>query len=123
MVVLAALIWMVLRHDSGALWLASEAGDGGVLVPKGDLERLVSSAAGRSHADVLRAEAELWRRGGELRGRVQVVARPLADAALVGAAVEERTRRQAARLTGLELSRVDVRVRVLQVRQLLRYLP
>jgi hypothetical protein len=123
MAVLAGLIWMVLRHDADALWLAAAAGDGGVLVPKADLERLVSSAAGRAHPDVVRAEAELWQRGGELRGRVRVWARPLADAAVVSAAVEERARRQVARLTQSELGRADVRVRVLRVAQLVRYLP
>ena len=123
MAVLAALIWMVLRHDADALWLASRAGDGGVLVPREDLERLVSNAAGRAHADVVRAEVELGQRRGELRGRVQVWARPLADGQAVGAAVDEATRRQAGRLAGLELGRCDVRVRVLRVTQLVRYLP
>ena len=123
MAVLAVLIWMVLRHDADALWLASPRGDGGVLVPREDLERLVSNSAGRAHADVVRAEVELWQRRGELRGRVQVWARPLADGRAVGAAVDEAARRQAVRLTGLELARIDVRVRVLRVTQLVRYLP
>jgi hypothetical protein len=123
MAVLAGLIWMVLRHDADALWLASPAGDGGVLVPKADLERLVSSAVGRAHPDVVRAEADLWQRGGELRGRVRIWARPLADAEVVRAAVAEAARRQAVRLTQSELGRADVRVSVLRVRQLVRYLP
>ena len=123
MALLAALIWLVLRHDGDALWLASPAGDGGVLVPKEDLERLVSSAAARAHADVVRAEAEVWQRGAELRGRVRVWARPLADGGAVGAAVDAAARRQVGRLTGAELGRCDVRVAVLRVTQLARYLP
>jgi hypothetical protein len=123
MAVLAVLVWLVLRHDADALWLASPAGDGGVLVPADDLERLVSSASGRAHADVVRAEAELWQRGGELRGRVRVWARPLADADAVGGAVTAAARRQAGRISGQELARVDVRVKVLRVAQLARYLP
>jgi hypothetical protein len=123
MVVLAVLVWMVLRHDGDALWLASPAGEGGVLVPGRDLERLVSSAAGRAHADVVRADAELRQRRGELRGRVTVWARPLAAGDAVGAAVAEAARRQVGRLTGLELGRCDVRVKVLRVTQLARYLP
>jgi hypothetical protein len=123
MAVLAGLVWLVLRHDADALWLASPAGDGGVLAPKADLERLVSSAAVRAHADVVRAEAELWQRGAELRGRVHVWARPLADAESVRAAVEAAARRQTGRLTQTELGRADVRVRVLKVAQLVRYLP
>jgi hypothetical protein len=123
MAVLAGLIWLVLRHDADALWLASPAGDGGVLVPKADLERFVGSAARRAHPDVVRAEAELWQRGGELRGRVRVWARPLADAGVVGGAVQDAARRQVGRLTGLELGRVDARVTVLRVAQLARHLP
>jgi hypothetical protein len=123
MAVLAGLIWMVLRHDADALWLASPAGDGGVLVPKADLERLATSAATRAHPDVVRAEAELWQRGGELRGRVQVWARPLANAEVVRAAVDEAVRRQVGRLTQSDLGRADVRVRVLRVTQLVRHLP
>jgi hypothetical protein len=123
MVVLGALVWMVLRHDADALWLVSAAGDGGVLVPKEDLERLVTAAAGRAHADVVRAEVELWQRGADLRCRVRIWARPLAGAEAVGTAVDEAARRQVARLTGLDLGRCDVRVKVLQVTQLARYLP
>jgi hypothetical protein len=123
MAVLAVLVWMVLRHDADALWLASPAGDGGVLVPAEDLERLVSSASGRAHADVVRAQAELWQRGGDLRCRVRVWARPLADADAVSAAVAAAAQRQAERITGLELARVGVRVKVLRVAQLARYLP
>jgi hypothetical protein len=123
MAVLAGLIWLVLRHDADALWLASSGGDGGVLVPKADLERLVTNAAGRAHPDVVRAETELWQRGGEVRCRVKVWARPLAAADGVRAAVEESARRQVARLTQSDLGRADVRVRVLRVAQLVRYLP
>jgi hypothetical protein len=123
MAALAGLVWLVLRHDADALWLASPAGDGGVLVPKEDLQRLVSNAAVRAHPDVVRAEAELWQRGADLRGRVRVWARPLADAESVRIAVEAATRRQTARLTQSELGRADVRVKVLKVAQLVRYLP
>lgn len=123
MAALAGLIWLVLRHDAEAIWLPSGAGEGGVLVPKADLERLVSGAANRAHPDVVRAETELWQRGGELRARVRVWARPLADPGIVGDAVEAAVRRQAARLTRSELGRAGVRVKVLKVAQLVRYLP
>ncbi len=123
MAVLALLVWLVLRHDAGALWLASGQGAGGVLVATGDLERLAAAAATRCHPDVVRAEAEFSQRGGDLRARVQVWARPLADAAVVGGAADEAVRRQIARLTGRDLAKVGVRVRVLKVTQLLRYLP
>ena len=130
MIVLAGLVWLVLRHDADAIWLPSSAGGGGgggggggVLVPAADLERLAGSAAGRSHPDVVRAAVELSSRGAALRARVRVHARPLADAGAVGAAVDEAVRRQVVRLSGAELGRLDVRVSVLKVRQLVRYLP
>jgi len=123
MAVLAGLVWLVLRHDADALWLASPAGGGGVLVPAGDLERPATSGAVRSHPDVVRAEVEFSERGAELRGRVIVWARPLADAGAVRDAADAAARRQVARLTGRELARLDVRVKVLRVTQLARYLP
>ena len=123
MVVLAGLIWLVLRHDTDALWLASPAGDGGVLVPNEDLERPAASAAGRAHPDVVRTEVAFSRSRAALRGRVTVWARPLADAGAVGDAVDEAVRRQVTRLTGRELERLNVRVKVLKVTQLARYLP
>ena len=128
MVVLAGLVWLVLRHDSDSLWLASPAGGGGgggggVLVPNEALERPAAAASGRSHPDVVRAEVEFFKRGADLRGRVTVRARPLADASVVGGAVDAAVRRQVARLTGRELERLDVRVKVLKVTQLVRFLP
>ncbi len=123
MAVLAGLVWLVLRHDADALWLASAAGDGGVLAPREDLERLVSAAAGRAHPDVVRAEVELTQRGVQLRGRVRIWARPLANAETVRAAADQAARRQVGRLTGVDLARVDARVKVLKVTQLARYLP
>lgn len=123
MALLAALVWLVLRHDADALWLVSPSGDGGILVPTADLERPAASSAGRAHPDVVRAEVGLFTRGGALRGQVRVWARPLADAGAVGGAVEAAVRRQVARLSGRELDRLDVRVRVLKVTQLARHLP
>jgi hypothetical protein len=123
MIVIAGLIWLVLRHDADALWLPSSSGSGGVLVPTADLERPAGSAAGRSHPDAVRAVVELSARGTALRGRVRVYARPLADAGAVRAAVDAAVRRQVARLSGGELERLDVRVKVLKVTQLARYLP
>ena len=123
MVAIAGLVWLVLRHDAGALWLAAPAGDGGILVPTADLERLAGSAASRSHPDVVRAEVELSARGATLRGRVKVHARPLADAGAVSGAVDAAVRRQVARLSGREIERLAVRVKVLKVTQLVRYLP
>ena len=121
LVVLGILVWLVLRHGAETLWLAAE--DGGVLAPRAGLERPAGVAAAGSHPDVVRAEVELSERGGALRARARVWARPLADAAAVGAAVDEAVRSSVSRLTGREVSRLDVRVRVLTVSQLGRRLP
>jgi len=117
-------VWLVLRHDADALWLPSAAGTGGVLVTTSEIERPAASAAGRAHPDVVRTEVELSGRGAaRLRGRVTVHARPLADADAVRAAVDAAVRRQVTRLSGCELQRLAVRVKVLRVKQLVRYLP
>ena len=118
---LGVLLWLVLRHGDATLWLASP--DGGVLVRAADLQTRAGSAAVRRHPDVLRAEVELSQRGQALRARARVKARPLAPAGAVAAAVEEAVRASVTRLAGRDLERVDVRVRVLSVRALARYLP
>jgi hypothetical protein len=123
MAVLAGLVWLVLRHDADALWLPSPAGDGGVLVPRADLERPATAAVGRSHPDVVHGEVELSKRGAELRGQVLVWARPLANPEAVRAAAAAAVERQVARLTGRELARLNVRIKVLKVAQLARHLP
>lgn len=121
LVVLGALLWLVLRHGDETVWLG--AADGGVLVPRIALERPAGAAAAGSHPDVVTAEIDLAQRGGALRARARVWARPLADTAAVGAAVDEAVRRDVVRRSGRELSRLDVRVRVLRVSQLARRLP
>lgn len=122
-VVLAALLYLVLRGTGDALWLPSTAAPGGVLVPAADLEQPVAAAAARTHPDILRADAELFTRGGELCGRMTVYARPLAARDGVREAAEAAVRRQVTRITGRELARFNVRVKVLRVGQLARYLP
>jgi len=123
MALLALLLWLVLRHDAEAVWLSSAGGDGGVLAPRADLERPLATTVGRAHADVLRAQVDLRARGAALRARVTVWTRPLADPEAVGAAADAAVRHEAERLTGRDLDHVGVRVRVLKVGQLVRYLP
>ncbi len=121
LVVLGLLVWLVLRHGDEAVWLASA--EGGVLVPTDDLERHAAAAAVRSHPDVVRAEVELGMRGGAFRARARVWARPLANAAATGASVEDAVRGRLTRLTGRDVDKLKVTVRVLTVSQLPRYLP
>jgi len=81
-----------------------------------------AAAALTQQPDVLRADVTVRRRRGALAGRVRVAARPLADAASVGAAVDTAIRAEVAGITGCSLAALDVRVRVVGVTQLKRYL-
>jgi len=121
LIALALLLWLVLRHGQEMVWLA--AADGGVLLPAAALSRPATTVATSSHPDVVRAEVDVYGRGGALRARARILARPLADVAAVRDAVEPAVRRAVVRRTGRDLERVDTRVRVLAIRQLARYLP
>lgn len=121
LVVIAVLIWLVLRHGEETLWLASTTG--GALVPAAALEQPAAAAATGSHPDVVRAEVSLTGRGGALRARAHVLARPLSDVATVKEAVDPAVRARVLRLAGRDVDRVDIRVRVLTVSQLGRHLP
>ena len=119
-VVLAVLLWLVLRHGEETLWLRGEAG--GVLVPAAALARLAEEAASR-HPEVVRADAALRVRDGAPGGTVRVYGRPLTDPARLAAEVELAVRERLARVIGVAPARLVVRPRVLTVPQLKRYLP
>ena len=119
-IVLAVLVWVVLRHGEETLWLP--AGGGGVLLPAAALARLVEETASR-HPEVVRAEAMLRVREGAPGGTVRVYGRPLADSALLAAEVEAAVRERLARVVGLAPARLVVKTRILAVPQLKRYLP
>jgi len=118
---LCALQWLVMRYEGETLWLAE--GDGGVLVPAEALVGPAGEAAAGAHPDVVRAEVLLRVRGGALDARARIWARPLAQAEPIRGAVGAALRGEVARLTGRALAGVDVRVKVLTVSQLKRYLP
>jgi hypothetical protein len=117
---LVALVLLVVRHGDDRLWLPGEGG--GVSVPAAALGALAERAAS-AHPDVVRAEAFLKVRRGELAGDVRLYVRPLADGAAVGAASGEAARAALESLTGRSAAAVAARPRVLTVRQLTRYLP
>ena len=100
-IVLAVLVWLVLRHGEQTLWLPGEAG--GVLVPAAALARLAEETACR-HPEVVRAEAVLRVGGG-------------------AAEVEPAVRDRLARVVGVAPARLVVRPRILTVPQLKRHLP
>ena len=118
--VLAALVWLVMRHGERMLWLSGLTG--GVLAPAPDLEGLLEAAACR-HPEVVRAEARLQIRRGELTGTLRIFCRPLVDPARVAADVGSEARHELSAVTGRETAELAVRPRVLAVRQLKRYLP
>jgi hypothetical protein len=119
-VVLAVLVWLVLRHGEETLWLPGDGG--GVLVPAAVLARLAEQTA-RKHPEVLRAEAALRVREGAPGGTVRVYGRPLADPARLAAEVETAVRERLARVVGIAPVRLVVRPRIVTVPQLKRYLP
>ena len=119
-IVLAVLVWLVLRHGEETLWLPGEAG--GVLVPAAALARLAEETACR-HPEVVRAEAVLRVREGAPGGTVRVYGRPLADPARLAAEVEPAVRERLARVVGVAPARLVVRPRILTVPQLKRHLP
>lgn len=119
-VVLAALVWLVLRHGDETLWLPGDAG--GVLVPAAALARLAEQAACK-HPEVVRAEAVLRVREGAPGGTVRVYGRPLADRARLAAEVEPAVRERLTRVVGIAPARLVVRPSILTVPQLKRHLP
>ena len=119
-VVLALLVWLILRADEEVFWLS--AGSGGVLVPAAALQGFAERAACR-HPEVVRAEARLRVRGGSLSGTLRLFCRPLAEAERVRADVEAVVRDELTTAAGAEMGTLAVRSRVLAVRHLKRHLP
>lgn len=117
---LVVLVWLVVRHGDDRLWLPGEGG--GVSVPAAALGALAERAAA-VHPDVVRAEALLKVRRGELAGHVVLYVRPLADGAAVASAAGGAMQAALESLTGRSAAAVAARPRVLTVRQLTRYLP
>jgi hypothetical protein len=119
-IVLAVLLWLVLRYGDETLWLPGDAG--GVLVPAAALARLAEDAACQ-HPEVVRAEAVLRVREGAPGGTVRVYGRPLADRGRLAAEVELAVRERLAKVVGVAPGRLVVRPRILTVPQLKRHLP
>ncbi len=117
---LAALVWLVARHDEPMLWLRTP--EGGVAVRTSALEELAVREA-EADEEVVRAEAELRVSRGVLKADVRVFGRPLGDATRLGDEAAARVRAGLAAASGLDDVRVRVRPRVLAVRQLARHLP
>jgi hypothetical protein len=118
--VLGILILLILRAGEEMVWLAGDGG--GVLAPASAIAASLEQAAA-GHADVVRSEASVATRRGELAATLTTYLRPYADATLVAADLEPRLRGRLAAITGAATGAVTVRPRVLGSRQLKRYLP
>jgi hypothetical protein len=115
MVVLAGLIWLVLRHDTDALWLASPAGDGTSWYQRGSR---AAGFVGRARPSTWCVPRWVLKRSAALRSRVTVWARPLARRAVV----KPWTRPSPGDGSGDGAERLPLRVKVLKSRSW-RYLP
>lgn len=116
---LVLLVWLVLRGAREWLWLSLD--NGGLLVPAADLEARLAEAAER-HADVLRAEVRLRRRGGVAEAGLQLTARPLTDTRALEGEVAATVARELTAITGLPCGPVAAEARAVTVHRLPRYL-
>ncbi len=119
LVLLVGLLAVLLRRAGRPVWLTAE--QGGVLVAPGTIaEPLQRELA--FNAEVVGAHVHVSSRGGRLRADAQVAVRPLADAKRLRAEFSATVSALLGRITGVEPDRVNVNVRVLNVRQLGRHL-
>jgi hypothetical protein len=118
--ILGLLILLVLRHGEETVWLAGEGG--GVLAPAAGLATALERAAA-DHADVVRSEAQVGTRRGDLTATLTAYLRPYADGGRVAADLEPLLRGCLAAIAGSAPGTVTVRPRVLGAHQLKRHLP
>jgi hypothetical protein len=117
--VLLGLIALLIRRYRRPLWLAGESG--GALVRHEAVEERLRRAV-VAHADVLRARVHVDVGGGRPRAEADVALRPQAEAAPLQAQFAADVRELLEQITGLEASRIEIRVHVVSVRRLRRYL-
>lgn len=117
--VLLALLGVLLHRSPRPLWLAAEAG--GVLVAPAVVEDPVQEAVA-AHPDVVRVHASISGRRGRMRATVRVAVRPHAEAATLRDELTSAARAVLERVAGEAVAEVSLKVRVLAVRELARYL-
>ena len=132
-IVLVGLLAALLRRVGRPVWLAAE--QGGVLVTPGTIAGPLQRELLRN-VEVVSAHVHVSSRRGRLRADVQAAVRPLADAERLRAEFAATVSTLLGRITGVASDRADVgsdragaepdyvhvKVRVLSVRQLGRYL-
>ena len=133
LIVLVGLLVALLRRAGRPVWLAAE--QGGVLVTPGTIAEPLQREL-LLNVEVVGAQVHVSSHRGRLRADVQVAVRPLADAERLRAEFAATVSTLLARITGVASDRADaepdragaeqdcvrVKVRVLNVRQLGRYL-
>lgn len=115
-----ALLALLVGPGRDEVWLAGAGG--GVLVAAPAIEGMLADGA-RTHAEVVRAEADLRVHRGRPSARLAVELRPLSDGATIAAELEAQARASLAGVTGVADVDVRVRRRVLTVKQLPGRLP
>lgn len=133
LILLVGLLAALMRRAGRPVWLAAE--QGGVLVTPGTIAEPLQREL-LLNIEVVGAHVHVSSRGGRLRADVQVAVRPLADAERLRAEFAATVGTLLRRITGVESDHanvepdcageepdcVHVKVRVLSVRQLERYL-
>jgi hypothetical protein len=116
------VVLLVVLTDDEQPAVRLQMSDGGVSVPATALERRVQQAV-EGHADIVRAAVAARGDGRSVTMRVRVSARPLADGRPLAEEVRRRSDGALRPILGARLAGVDVQVRVLAVRALVRKLP
>jgi uncharacterized alkaline shock family protein YloU len=94
---------------------------GTVVLGAATLERLVGETVG-AHREIVRVRVEVQSRDDGLVVRVWAAARPQADAAALRAEIEESVRAALGQATGLTVAAAHMKLKVLRVKDLRRYL-
>lgn len=94
---------------------------GAIVLGSATLERLVSDALG-VHREIIRVRAEVRSQADGLAAGVWAAARPQVDAAALRAEIDQSVRTALEQATGLPVTTVRIKIKVLRVRELRRYL-
>lgn len=119
MIVLALVITLELRRREN-LVAVSVAGSGSVVLQGESVERLLERAAA-AHSEVVAARGQVGTHEGRLTAEVWAALRPGVDAEKIGSDVRREVMAVLER-TGLPLDEPRVRLKVLRVRELRKYL-
>jgi hypothetical protein len=116
---LLVLVALLVRRPRRPLWLAAEGG-GALVRPETVEDRLRQAIV--AHDEVLRAQVRIAIAGERPRVEADVAVRPLAEAKGLQTELSAVVRGLIEQITGLTAGPVELKVRVIPVRRLRRYL-